>query len=84
MTKAVAVVLQKTWGTKNSSPFMAVVKFGSFLSSSKYLRCHSQQVLAMEKRLARMPPICMNWEKVEFDDSPVTKVTEVTAKSILT
>ena len=74
-TKAVAVVLQKTWGAKNNSPFMVVVNFGSFLSSSNVLRCRSQQVLATEKRLARMPPICMNWEKIEFDDSPVTKVT---------
>ena len=72
---AVAVVLQKTWGAKKSRAFMVVVNFGSFLSSSNALRCSSQQVLAMEKRLTRMPEICMNWEKVEFDVSPITKVT---------
>ena len=74
-TKAVAVVLHKVWGAKNNRAFMVVLRFGSFLSSSKVLRCRSQQVLATDKRLARIPPICMNWEKVESDDSPITKVT---------
>ena len=36
-TKAVAVVLHKVWGAKNKRAFMVVVKFGSFLSSSKCL-----------------------------------------------
>ena len=74
-TKAVAVVLQNTCGAKNNRAFMVVVKFGSFLSSFESLRNRSQQVLATDIRLARIPPICMNWEKVESDHSPVTKVT---------
>ena len=82
-TKAVAVVLQNTWGAKNNIAFIVVVMFGSLLSSStNHLRCLSQQILATRKRLERMPPICMNWEKIEFDDSPVTKVTYVTAKTM--
>ena len=74
-TKAVAVVLQNTWGAKNKRPFMEVVKFGSFLSLSNPLRCFSQQVLATDKRLPRIPPICINREKVESGDSPITRVT---------
>ena len=74
-TKAVAVVLHNTCGAKNNRAFIVVLKFGSFLSSSNFLRCHSQQMLATDIRLARMPPICMNREKVESDDSPITKVT---------
>ena len=73
-TKAVAVVLHNVWGAKNNRAFMVVVKFGSVLSSFNHLRCHSQQVLATEMRLARIPPIAMNWEKIE-PDRPVTKVT---------
>ena len=76
-TKVVAVVLHNVWGAKNNRAFMVVVNFGSFLSSSKNLRKRSQQVLATEMRLARIPPIFINWEKVE-PDSPVTKVTQVT------
>ena len=36
--------------------------------------------MATVKRLTRMPAIWMNWETIEFGDSPITKVTEVTAK----
>ena len=73
-TKAVAVVLHNVWGAKNNRAFMVVLKFGSLLSSSKSLRWRSQQVLATEMRLARIPPIAMNWEKTD-PDRPVTKVT---------
>ena len=75
--KALAVVLQITWGAKNKRAFKVSLNFGSFLSLSRYLRCLSQHMYATEARLARMPPICMNWEKSELE-SPVTKVTLVT------
>ena len=68
-TKAMAVVLQNTWGAKNKRAFQVAVSF-----LLKRVRNHSLQVLATDKRLARIPPICINWEKVELD-SPVTKVT---------
>ena len=73
-TKAMAVVLQNTWGAKNKRAFKVAVNVGSFLSLSNSLRKYSQQILATDIRLATIPPICINWEKVELD-SPVTKVT---------
>ena len=73
-TKAVAVVLQNTWGPKNKRAFKVAVNVGSFSSLSNFLRNHSLHVLATDKILATIPPICINWEKVELD-SPVTKVT---------
>ena len=78
-----AVVLQNTWGPKNKRAFKVAVNVGSFWYQkffsklnflSNFLRKYSLQVLATDKRLARIPPICINWEKVELD-SPATKVT---------
>ena len=69
-----AVVLQNTWGAKNKRAFKVAVNVGSFLSLSNVLRKYSPQALATDKRLATIPPICINWEKVELG-SPVTKVT---------
>ena len=43
-TKAVAVVLHNVCGAKNNSPFMVVLKFGSLLSSSKFLAQTNAQI----------------------------------------